>query len=141
MTNLPGHWRQCQANGSNVCRVMRMLISVILLIYSVRVCEFGVLGVRVCLSYGTIRCVFFDVLGPNRCVFRTCRTKPCLRTRHTLEPLDCHWSHWPGRLVNRGGGRDLQRCISFKENVPPWDPTVALCLRPYGGTRGVGSFL
>ena len=25
-----------------------------------------------------------------------------LRTRHTLEPLSWHWSHWPGRLVNRG---------------------------------------
>jgi len=26
-----------------------------------------------------------------------------LRTRHTLEPLAWHWSHWPGRLVNQGG--------------------------------------
>ena len=26
-----------------------------------------------------------------------------LRTRHTLEPLAWHWSHWSGRLVNRGG--------------------------------------
>jgi len=25
------------------------------------------------------------------------------RTRHTLEPLAWHWSHCPGRLVNRGG--------------------------------------
>jgi hypothetical protein len=24
-----------------------------------------------------------------------------LRTRHTMEPLAWHWSHWPGRLVNR----------------------------------------
>ena len=22
-----------------------------------------------------------------------------LRTRHTLEPLAWHWSHWPGKLV------------------------------------------
>ena len=22
-------------------------------------------------------------------------------TRHTMEPLAWHWSHWPGRLVNR----------------------------------------
>ena len=27
-----------------------------------------------------------------------------LRPRHTLEPLAWHWSHWTGRLVNRGGG-------------------------------------
>ena len=26
-----------------------------------------------------------------------------LRTRHTLEPLAWHWSHWPDRLVNQGG--------------------------------------
>ena len=25
--------------------------------------------------------------------------QPSLRTRHTLEPLAWHWSHWPGRLV------------------------------------------
>ena len=29
-----------------------------------------------------------------RCVIRA-------RTRHTLEQLAWHWSHWPGRLVNR----------------------------------------
>ena len=28
---------------------------------------------------------------------------------HTLEPLAWHWSHWPGRLVNRGG-ECLHRC-------------------------------
>ena len=28
-----------------------------------------------------------------------------LRTRHTLEPLARHWSHWPGRLVNVTRGR------------------------------------
>ena len=27
-----------------------------------------------------------------------------LGTRRTLEPLALYWSHWPGRLVNRGGG-------------------------------------
>jgi len=30
-----------------------------------------------------------------------------LRTRHTLEPLAWHWSHWPGRLVNRFRGKCL----------------------------------
>jgi len=33
----------------------------------------------------------------------------CLRTRHTLEPLVWHWSHWPGRLVSRGGGAHQYR--------------------------------
>ena len=31
----------------------------------------------------------------------------CLRTRHTLEPLAWHWSHWSGRLVNRVRGKHL----------------------------------
>ena len=26
-----------------------------------------------------------------------------VRTRHTLEPLAWHWSHWSGGLVNRRG--------------------------------------
>ena len=30
--------------------------------------------------------------------------RACLRTRRTLEPSARHWSHWPGRLVNREGG-------------------------------------
>ena len=29
---------------------------------------------------------------------------PRLRTLHTLEPMAWHCSHWPGGLVNRGGG-------------------------------------
>jgi hypothetical protein len=28
-----------------------------------------------------------------------------LRTRHKLEPLTVHWSHWPGRSVIRGPGQ------------------------------------
>ena len=34
----------------------------------------------------------------------TSRIRWTLRTRHTLEPLAWHWSHWPRRLVNRGRG-------------------------------------
>jgi len=30
-----------------------------------------------------------------------------LRTRHTMEPLAWHWSHWPGGLVNRVRGKCL----------------------------------
>jgi len=33
-----------------------------------------------------------------------CGDSAHLRTRHTSEPLAWHWIHWPGRLVNRGGG-------------------------------------
>ena len=39
--------------------------------------------------------------------------QPGLRTRHTLEPLAWHWSHWPGRLVNRGG-----KCLFSKGRNP-----------------------
>ena len=29
----------------------------------------------------------------------------------------------------------------LQETEPPWDPTLALCLGPYGGPRGGGVFL
>ena len=28
-----------------------------------------------------------------------------------------------------------------KDNAPPWDPTVGLCIGAYGGTRGGDVFL
>jgi len=42
-----------------------------------------------------------------------------LRTRHTLEPLAWHWSHWPGRA--RGGGRPAP--------PPCWRALLPPCLR------------
>jgi len=37
------------------------------------------------------------------------------RTRQTLQPLAWHWSHLPGRLVNRGRGG-----VSLQEKGPVW---------------------
>ena len=53
-----------------------------------------------------------------------------LRTRHTLRPLARHWSHWPGRLVNRGEGRLFSKRSS---------PVNGECHRP-GMTRNVAEF-
>ena len=36
-----------------------------------------------------------------------------LRTPQTSEPLVWHWSHWPGRLVNRG-----RKCLFSKGSNP-----------------------
>ena len=59
-----------------------------------------------------------DVLGPelarHRGGPREAWAGATLRTRHTLEPtlepLALYWSHWPGRLINRGkSGSSVQR--------------------------------
>ena len=62
----------------------------------------------------------------------TCRwaRRGALRTRHTLEPLAWHWSHWPGRLVNQGGGVSVlapgwQRW--GREGLPPAAPALSTC--------------
>ena len=34
----------------------------------------------------------------------------------------------------------LQGYLAHKEMHPPQDPTVGICLRPYGGPRGEGQF-
>ena len=50
------------------------------------------------------------------------------RTQHTFEPLAWHWSHWPGRLVNRVRGK----CLFRGENDNPRDPC---------GVQGVQGYL
>jgi hypothetical protein len=40
-------------------------------------------------------------------------------------------------LSSLGSGIGLPRS---KETAPPWDPTVGLCLGPYGGPRGAVSY-
>jgi len=52
-----------------------------------------------------------------------------LRTRHTLEPLAWHWSHWPGPSLT---------LFHAPGNLTgnPSHPTVGLCLGPYGGPGG-----
>ena len=49
-----------------------------------------------------------------------------LWTRRTLEPLAWHWSHWPGRLVNRGGVALQQRKQPSFSVSTQWAPTVNL---------------
>ena len=39
------------------------------------------------------------------------------RTRRALEGLAWHWSHLPGRLVNRGGGVSLQSVAGVHTTV------------------------
>ena len=57
-----------------------------------------------------------------------------LRTRHTLELLSWHWSHWPGRLVNRGG-----KCRAT--NAPPQMPCLRRTLPEVTCTRFVLSYV
>ena len=43
--------------------------------------------------------------------------------------------------VPHGGVLRVQGYLAHKNNLPPYDPTVALCLGLYGGPRGGGRFL
>ena len=110
---LPGQWLQCQANGSNVRRVLRLCRA-----HTSRKPQphpsgpFGLThsckgrtrdpsvesaGSPVYRGTSLIR----NHAPQDPTVGLTCWV--CLRTRRTLEPLAWHWSHWPGRLVNWGG--------------------------------------
>jgi hypothetical protein len=76
------------------------------------------------------------------------KTKQCYNCRRSLSQRQLSRSSWSlYRVVRYIHGSKVSQQSShtgvpdFKKNVPPWEPTVGICLGTYGGPRGVDVFL